>query len=50
MVVDDFYVGCVAAVPIKADPELVIYSDAVLPPTISRKGFEVVAQWYAQVV
>ena len=50
MVVHDLDVLRFAILPHEADPKLVIDPDAVLPPAITAKGFEVIARKRAQVV
>jgi len=49
-VVDDLHVFRAAGTPAKAEPELVIDADAVLPSTISPQQFETVAGRHAQIL
>ena len=43
MVVDDFHVFCAQIGPTKADPVLIVYSNRMLPVTVSAKFLQVKA-------
>jgi len=44
VIISDFYVAGVWAVPAEAHPILVVYADTVLAGTFAFEGFEVVAR------
>src|SRR3546814_5121700 len=50
VVVHDFYVFGVRAIPAKADPELVVDPDAVLALAIAPQGFQTIARRHPQII
>ncbi len=50
MVVHDFYVLSTCNGPTEADPELIVYADAMLPGAIALEGFESVAWGHSEVL
>ena len=49
MIIHDLNVLCHGNCPTKTNPELIVYTDAVLPGTITFQGFKPVAGRYPQV-
>ena len=50
MVVHDFDIGRARLSPAKAHPERIVHANAVLPQPVTRKCFESVSGWQAQVL
>lgn len=50
MIVHDLYVFSTCVRPAEAHTELIVYTDAMLPRTISFQGFQPIAGWHSQIV
>jgi hypothetical protein len=47
VIVGDFYIVGILAIPSEANPILVVDADAILPGPIAFQGFEPVTRWYS---